>query len=49
LNSGKPLGTGRCEWLWVFALCPSEPLTLLIPFPLHIQSKQTDKKYFTSR
>jgi len=26
LNSGKFLGIGRCEWLWVFALYPSEPL-----------------------
>jgi len=26
LNSGKPLGLGRCEWLWAFAACPSEPL-----------------------
>jgi len=23
--SGKPLGTGRCEWLWAFAPCPIEP------------------------
>jgi len=27
LNSGKPLGTGRCEWLWSFVPCPSEPLS----------------------
>jgi len=26
LNSGKPLGTGGCEWLWVFASCSSEPI-----------------------
>jgi len=26
LNSGKSLGTGRCEWLWASARCPSEPL-----------------------
>jgi len=27
LNSGKPLSTGRCEWLWAFAPCPSEPFS----------------------
>jgi len=26
LNSGKSLGTGRCEWLWAFAPCPGESL-----------------------
>jgi len=26
LNIGKSPGTGRCEWLWVIALCPNEPL-----------------------
>jgi len=22
----KPLGTGRCEWLWTIVPCPNEPL-----------------------
>jgi len=30
LNSGKPLGIRRCEWLWGFALCPSEPFPKII-------------------
>jgi len=29
LNSGKPLGTGRCGWWYPIDPCPNEPLSCL--------------------
>jgi len=43
LNNGKPLGTVRCEWLLIFAPCPSEPLSVFIRcVKSHLKSRNTD-------